>query len=703
MGETARAYCPLADEELIRLLGDLGHEVVTTAEGADVVILSATDPDEILGAMSRPRDRDPSVPLLVFGPATADPRMVAAALRAGAVDWMARGCTATEFEDFFQTNLQRGRLDRERRGVVDFLERHDRSLAEDRRQTQQKVAELAAELSSTHAQLEIAHQQLRGRVAQLVMLYQIGRDLASRPNWDEALESFLTTLTGFLGADGAALFLTSGGGARVTARSVCALSEGEVEEALGPLGRRAAEGGCDSTLLPLAELGRSRPVGCVDYSEVWERTLLPLCQRGGELGYLLLKKSYEDRAAFENDYYFLITIQTVLAEEVSSAQAMAELRKLKDFHERTFDHMRSGVFTVGAEGTVGFANRRVRELFGRDPAGVLVAEFLDLGPEAPSIHTWMNGVVTGTTRSVDAWLRPMDGSAAIPVSVVGSPLPGDLPDETNVVCVVEDQREVRALDAERRRASRQKEHLIMAAEWAHDVRTPLTGILHSAELLADALGKDSPKRKHLEVVEAEVRRINELVSNFLDYARPADLKCQPTALVPVVQAGVELQRGPAAGRGVQLHFDCRIAERDCFDLDGAALKQVLLNLIQNAVEASPTPGEVLVRVTPHPGDPALDGRASVHIDVVDAGPGVTAENIDRLFIPFFTTKAQGTGLGLAISEKVARAHGGHLRYLRENDRTVMRIVLPWRESDVATFGGSDVLHQGTESELEARG
>jgi signal transduction histidine kinase len=576
-------------------------------------------------------------------------------------------------------------------------------LAEDRRRMQERLASLAGELTQTHAKLEEAHQQLRGRVAQLVMLYQIGRDLASRPNWDEALESFLTTLTGFLSAEGAALFLSSSGGTRVTARSVCGLKETEVDDALVVIARRAAARVSDSTLLPLSQVGAADPRACVDHEELWHSTVLPLCQRQGEIGYLLLKKSYEDRGAFENDYYFLITIQTVLAEEVTSAQAMTELRKLKDFHERTFDHVRSGIFTVDSDGAVGFANRRVRELFGRDPSGTLVAEFLDLGPEAPAIHTWMNGVVTGSTRSVDAWLRPLNGSGPIPVSLVGSPLPGELPGETHVVCVLEDQRQTRALDAERRRAARQKEHLIMAAEWAHDVRTPLTGILHSAELLADALEAQSPKRRHFEVVESEVRRINELVSNFLDYARPADLKCAPIALTSLVDAVVELQSGPALGRGLDLRPDCQLSSKCRVDLDLAAMKQVLLNLVQNAMDASPDAAEVVVRAREIASDPSIEGGRSVQIDVIDAGPGVAEENIDRLFIPFFTTKAQGTGLGLAISEKVARAHGGHLRYLREHDRTVMRVVLPLREDEVATFGVTTPVRRGMESELEAKG
>jgi signal transduction histidine kinase len=702
VGETAKIHCVGADGAVRSRLERLGHAVVSEPRQADLWVVGGTTREGILAEVGRLRGVDPVRPLLVVAPVRSS-RWVTAAVHAGVTDWLDPDGSDEELAGFLESHLMSSRLARESQGLRSFVEEHGRSLAADRQRMQERLAAMASELSDAHARLETAHRQLRGRVSQLVMLYQIGRDLTARPNWDDALSSFLNTLTGFLGAEGAALFLTSSAGSRVAPRSVCRLSSEEVERAQDWAGRRVASGRLDSDLVRMRDPGEGGELQELAPEQPWNLSLLPLCQRDRELGYLALKKSYANAEEFENDYYFLITIQTVLTEEVSSAQAMSELRKLKEFHERTFDHVRSGIFTVDGEGAVRFANRRVRELFGRDPSDTLVAEFLDLGPEAPSIHTWMNGIVTGSTRSVDAWLRPLDGSAAIPVSLVGSPLPGELPGETHVVFVLEDQRQRRALDAERRRASRQKEHLIMAAEWAHDVRTPLTGILHSAELLADALGPDCDKRRHFDVVVSEVQRINGLVSNFLDYARPAELKCTDVPVRSILDAVVELQAGPAASRGVDLRLDVKRLEDCHLELDASAMKQVLLNLVANALDASPERSEVVLRAESCAVDALLDGEPSVRIDVVDAGAGVAEANIDRLFIPFFTTKSQGTGLGLAISDKVARAHGGHLRYFRENQRTVMRIVLPSRGAAGAGVEDRTSGRRAVESALEARG
>lgn len=702
MTQRARIFGPDIEDPVRAMLIDLGHEVVVDPDGGcDLVLLDLDEAGEIAPRVAETRARLRDCPVLVYSSLN-EPRAVAAAIRAGAQDWVPKSSGAREVGECVAAALLRSQLDRERRGLVDFLEQHGREVDDDRRLLKDRVASMAAELTRAHGQLEQAHRQLRGRVSQLAMLYRIGHDLSSQPNWDEALSSFLQTLCRFLNAQGAALYLCSDAGRRVSARSQRGLSEETLERVRARITERLARGESDDALLSLDAEDHLRSVD--EEGAGWGDTLIPLRSFDRQLGYLLLRKDYGDRSSFEEDYYFLVTIQTVLAEEVSSAQAMSELRKLKDFHERTFDHVSSGIFTVDAEGRIQFANRTARELFGTDPHELSVSEFLDLGAEAPSIHTWMNGVIAGGTRPVDGWLCGPTHHEAIPVTLVGSPLPAELPGEVHVVCVMEDQRQRHALELERRRAARQKEHLIMAAEWAHDVRTPLTGILHSAELLAEALDPASPKRRHFEVVQSEVRRINELVCNFLDYARPAELRTRRLTAGAFVGEVVELLRGPARDRGHDLGVEVDDAARTCVvEADGDALKQVLLNLVQNALDASPPEAPVTIRATAVDHEPELAGRAGLQLEVRDRGPGVPEDHRERLFIPFFTTKAQGTGLGLAISEKIVRAHEGHLRYVREDEHTVMKITLPAVGEGIARTGSERRADRGTESTLEAKG
>ncbi len=560
--------------------------------------------------------------------------------------------------------------------------------------SKQPPAALAAELEDARAELAAAHRELQGRVAQLVMLYRIGRDLSNYSNWDEALGRLLGSLKNFLRARGTGLLLCSGAGSQVQARRVDGLSPALVERACRELSNSQPQPDEEPYLLALQDMVARRPVPCVDRKTPWSETVVPLRHRDRDLGYLLLEKHYENGEAIARDIYFLITIQTILTEEVAGAQAVSELRKLQRFQERTLDEVASGIVTFDESGRRLYANRKGRELLGDEDGS---ASSLRMGGQTVEISGWACQAQAGVQLVGEGWLGQPQGES-IPVSLRATRIAAEMPGEQHLVVILEDQRATRALEIERRRAARQHADLIMAAEWAHDVRTPLTGILHSAELLCDALPEDSPKRRHFEVVRTEVGRINGLVLNFLDFARPVVLKRSVIDLSTFCHELVEFMQGNANGRGMRLRL-LEVMAGLQLSADPAQLKQVLLNLIENALDASPAGGEVVLRVDEEipPAEILAQHPTSkvIVLEVEDSGQGVPPEEIERLFVPFYTTKPLGTGLGLAISEKVIRAHHGHLRYLRRAGRTVLRAVIP--QSSVGTVKRSGV------SRLEARG
>ncbi len=553
---------------------------------------------------------------------------------------------------------------------------------------------LAAELKDARAELAAAHRELQGRVAQLVMLYRIGRDLSNHSNWDEALGKLLGSLKSFLSAKGAGLLLCSAGGETVQARRVDGLSPEVVERACRGLSASPPRQEEEPYLLALSDMMEHRPLPCVDRKEPWDETVVPLRHRDHDLGYLLLEKHYENGESIARDIYFLITIQTILTEEVAGAQAVSELRKLQRFQERTLDEVASAIVTFDEHGRRLYANRKGRELLGEEDTA---PSTLRMGGEAVELSGWAAQAEAGAQLVGEGWLSLPKGES-IPVSLRATRMAAEMPGEQHLVVIMEDQRAMRALEIERRRVSRQQADLIMAAEWAHDVRTPLTGILHSAELLCDALPTDSPKRRHFEVVRTEVGRINGLVSNFLDFARPVVLKRSRIDMSAFCRDLVEFMHGAAEKRGLELRFVEARSELE-LDADPSQLKQVLLNLFENSFDASPPGGEVLLRLDEElPPAEILAQRSTskvIVLEVEDSGDGVPPEEIERLFVPFYTTKPEGTGLGLAISEKVIRAHHGHLRYLRRAGRTVLRAIIPKSSTGAAK--------RGSRSKLQARG
>jgi signal transduction histidine kinase len=200
-----------------------------------------------------------------------------------------------------------------------------------------------------------------------------------------------------------------------------------------------------------------------------------------------------------------------------------------------------------------------------------------------------------------------------------------------------------------RRAERLRVVGEMAAGMAHEVKNPLAAIRSSAQILAGRVaGKDA---EFAQLVVTEVDRLNRVVNDFLQYARPAPLERVPVLLSALARSCVELLAPVSAGRGVTVVTSFPNDERPV-SADQSQLRQVLLNLLLNAIEASAPGSDVELAVE-------QSGRVAA-VRVLDHGPGIAADGIKQAFEPFFTTKPGGTGLGLAIAQRIVAEHGGRL-------------------------------------------
>jgi two-component system sensor histidine kinase HydH len=162
--------------------------------------------------------------------------------------------------------------------------------------------------------------------------------------------------------------------------------------------------------------------------------------------------------------------------------------------------------------------------------------------------------------------------------------------------------------------------------------------------------------------------MEQLLREMLDYSRPIQLRLQAGSLNDLVNEVVALCAASAREAEVSLVQEAD-PKMDSPPVDGARMKQVILNLVQNAVQASPKGGKVWVITRQYP--------KYVEVEVADQGPGIPGEIWDKLFFPFFTTKHGGTGLGLAISHKIVEAHGGVLELVKSNENgTTFRVQLP---------------------------
>jgi signal transduction histidine kinase len=190
----------------------------------------------------------------------------------------------------------------------------------------------------------------------------------------------------------------------------------------------------------------------------------------------------------------------------------------------------------------------------------------------------------------------------------------------------------------------------MAAGVGHEIRNPLTAI---KMLVQTAIAEGSPEAlamDDLRVIEEEVRRIEGSLQTFLDFARPPKTERHPVDLLDVVRAVAGLIRGRAERQKVSVCLDVP-GRPVTLTADAGQLRQVLLNLCLNALDAMPSGGELHLRVRAPAAGP-------VTIEVADTGPGVAPSMMPRLFVPFASTKDTGLGLGLPISKRIVEDHGG---------------------------------------------
>jgi PAS domain S-box-containing protein len=191
----------------------------------------------------------------------------------------------------------------------------------------------------------------------------------------------------------------------------------------------------------------------------------------------------------------------------------------------------------------------------------------------------------------------------------------------------------------------------MAARIAHEVRNPLVSIGAAAQVVAEELGETSPVIAEVTAIAREVRRLDAIVTDFLRFARPRRAERRTVDLANVIDETIALVRPKATQHELSVVTE-RPLETRC-DSDG--MKQVLLNVLLNALEASPT-GSIRV-------DASRFGDLVV-LAVADRGPGVPESARRRVFDPFFSTKTRGTGLGLAVSKQIIDEHKGRIRLLR---------------------------------------
>jgi signal transduction histidine kinase len=255
--------------------------------------------------------------------------------------------------------------------------------------------------------------------------------------------------------------------------------------------------------------------------------------------------------------------------------------------------------------------------------------------------------VTEPIRSLaGASQRIAGGDLATPIAQVDNPRTGD--EVAFLARTLEEMR--RALE------DRDRQMQMMLSGIAHEIRNPLGGVELFAGLLQESLPPDGEPAKHVRRVQQELGHLKAVVEDFLDYARTPQIQLQSISPQAMAEEVVSLVAVDIDGKKIQCQV--AVAEDRHFRGEPVLLRRALLNLVQNAIQASPEGGPLRLAFE------RRDGAVCWLIE--DGGPGVQADKLEEIFKPFFTTRQKGTGLGLAFVRKIAEAHGGSIRVERSD-------------------------------------
>ena len=218
----------------------------------------------------------------------------------------------------------------------------------------------------------------------------------------------------------------------------------------------------------------------------------------------------------------------------------------------------------------------------------------------------------------------------------------------------------------------------LSASIAHEVRNPLGVIFNSVGSLRRIVKPQGDAALLLDIIGEEADRLNRMVGDLLDYSRPFQPALQPVPLRPLFEEAIESARQQSGDGTQRVAVTVRIAEDAAtVRADARLLRQALVNLFLNAYQAMPRTGRLEVRASRS----VIDSRPFAEIVVHDSGPGIPPDVVDKIFKPFFTTKAMGTGLGLAVVRRIVEHHGGTIELGRLSPGAEFKLRLPLEAQD----------------------
>ncbi len=388
--------------------------------------------------------------------------------------------------------------------------------------------------------------------------------------------------------------------------------------------------------------------------ELGVEVVVPLKWEGELTGLLCTGPREGNRMYRWADLELLESLCAQIVLSLRNAELHAQVLTIKELFEMILRRMESGVVAVDEQARVTLFNPAAARMLGIGEHRVLgrSVEQLPAAVRGPLEMAHDHGQVRTEKKAQIA--RP-DGNR-VPVTYSISLLTDMRGGYRGAVMVLSDMSVHEALESKRREAERLALMRTISAGMAHEIRNPLVAIRTFTELAPTRLSDPEFQSDFAQVAHDEIDRIDNLVDQLLMLSRPISAARASVDVNDLVQSVLRSLSATAEAKQLELHHACAASLPPAL-ADESRLRQALMNIVLNAVEAAPQAGEVRVttRSQPLSGD---DDNSEIVIEVWNSGTAIAAEDLTHLFEPFYTTKPGGTGLGLAVCQAIMEEHGG---------------------------------------------
>jgi two-component system, NtrC family, sensor histidine kinase PilS len=365
------------------------------------------------------------------------------------------------------------------------------------------------------------------------------------------------------------------------------------------------------------------------------------------------------------------------------------LTRLQAFHENIVRSISSGVFTVDGTGAITSFNPAAQESTGYSVAQVLGRSWREIfnWHPAESSEEGPVGALPAMTR-FEVECKGAGGNRLV-LGMTVSPL-HEQGEPHGLVGVFKDLTQIRDLEEEMRRREWLANLGEMSAGMAHEIRNPLGALAGAMQMLRKEVVADATDRRLMDIAIREATRLDGIITEFLQYARPPALDLAEHNINKILAETLDLVQHEARNRK-QMTIATSLAGGPLLaEVDQNQMRQVFWNLATNAFDAMPEGGQLTIATGCRHVDAAGRKGDVVEISFQDTGEGIAPSNLDKIFLPFFTTKKEGSGLGLAAVHRIVDLHGGWIKVESQPAQGTRFVVCLPRSGD----DGVRLWHEG---------